>query len=147
VLFGVLPLLVLLLGGGGAGAYFFLFAPADPAASETGEHGDAEADDGEALFFDLPEILVNLNTGSKQASYLKLRVALEFHDPEATEKLEQLMPRIIDNFQVYLRELRREDLNGSAGIYRLKEELLIRVNSAVYPIKVRDVLFKEMLVQ
>ena len=54
---------------------------------------------------------------------------------------------MVDNFQVYLRELRVEDLRGSAGIYRLREELLARVNSAVRPTKVKDVLFKEMLVQ
>ena len=58
-----------------------------------------------------------------------------------------LSPRIIDNFQVYLRELRVEDLRGSAGIYRLREELLARVNNAVHPTKVKDVLFKDMLVQ
>jgi len=58
-----------------------------------------------------------------------------------------LLPRIIDNFQVYLRELRVGDLKGSAGIYRLREELLTRVNSAIAPSKVKGVLFKEMLVQ
>jgi flagellar protein FliL len=62
-------------------------------------------------------------------------------------RLQAVMPRVIDNFQVYLRELRVEDLRGSAGVYRLREELLVRVNSAAAPVKVRDVLFKEMLVQ
>jgi flagellar FliL protein len=57
------------------------------------------------------------------------------------------MPRIVDNFQIYLRELRVDDLRGSGGIYRLREELLARVNAAVAPVKVNDVLFKEMLVQ
>ena len=45
------------------------------------------------------------------------------------------------------RELRKEDLNGSQGVFRLKEELLMRINSSAAPIKVNDVLFKEMLVQ
>ena len=62
-------------------------------------------------------------------------------------RIEQLRPRIIDNFQVYLRELRIDDLRGSAGIYRLREELLARVNAAVYPARVEQVLFKEVLVQ
>ena len=39
-------------------------------------------------------------------------------------RIEAVMPRIVDNFQIYLRELRLEDLRGSAGIYRLREELL-----------------------
>ena len=62
-------------------------------------------------------------------------------------RLAAVMPRIIDNFQVYLRELRVEDLRGSGGIYRLREELLARVNAASAPVRVKDVLFKEMLVQ
>ena len=57
------------------------------------------------------------------------------------------MPRIVDQFQVYMRELRVEDLNGSAGMARLKEELLMRVNAAVAPTQVRDVLFQQMIVQ
>ena len=61
--------------------------------------------------------------------------------------MEKLLPRIIDRFQVYLRELRAEDISGSAGVYRLKEELLGRVNKAIEPAKVSDVLFREMLVQ
>ncbi|MFX9073467.1 flagellar basal body-associated FliL family protein, partial [Acinetobacter baumannii] len=60
---------------------------------------------------------------------------------------QQTLPRIIDNFQVYLRELRLDDLKGSAGMYRLREELLLRVNMAAQPVKIKDVLFKEMLVQ
>jgi flagellar protein FliL len=58
-----------------------------------------------------------------------------------------VMPRIVDSFQVYLRELRVEDLQGAAGVHLLREELLTRVNASVKPVKVNDVLFREMLVQ
>jgi flagellar protein FliL len=100
-----------------------------------------------AVFFDLPDLLVNLNTTGRKASFLKLSVSLELERSDDLARLQAVMPRIIDNFQVYLRELRVEDLRGSSGIYRLREELLTRVNTAVAPVKVRDVLFKEMLVQ
>jgi len=100
-----------------------------------------------AVFFDLPDLLVNLNTTGRKASFLKLSVSLELERADDLARLQAVMPRIIDNFQVYLRELRVEDLRGSSGIYRLREELLTRVNTAVAPIKVHDVLFKEMLVQ
>ena len=99
------------------------------------------------MFFDLPEILVNLNTGRRQSTYLKISIALELDNSDMLPRIESLLPRVIDNFQVYLRELRREDLSGSAGIFRLKEELLLRVNAALHPAQIRDVLFKEMLVQ
>jgi flagellar FliL protein len=57
------------------------------------------------------------------------------------------MPRIIDSAQVFLRELRLDDLQGSAGMLRLREELMRRINAAVSPVEVRDVLFKEIIVQ
>ena len=108
---------------------------------------DVPAKPSEVFYYDLPDLLVNLNTQGKQPRYLKLSVSLEILDEEMIPKLEKLLPRIIDRFQVYLRELRTEDISGSAGVYRLKEELLGRVNKAIEPAKVSDVLFREMLVQ
>lgn len=141
ILFIIIGVVLLLVLGGGGAAYFFLFA---------GKHHEEEVKPPPpkvTVFYDLPDILVNLNSSGRQASYLKLKVSLEHNDPLATPKLNELLPRIIDNFQIYLRELRPDDLVGSAGLYRLKEELLIRVNQAVAPIKINDVLFKEMLIQ
>ena len=99
------------------------------------------------VFFDLPDLLVNLNSTGRKASFLKISISLDLEDQTDTARIQAVMPRIIDNFQVYLRELRVEDLRGSGGIYRLREELLARVNAAASPVKVKDVLFKEMLVQ
>ena len=100
-----------------------------------------------SVFYDLPEMLVNLNSTGARASFLKITVSLEIARQEDIPRIREVLPRIMDNFQVYLRELRLDDLRGSAGMYRLREELLARVNAAVAPVKVRDVLFKEMLVQ
>ena len=140
IIVAAVVVLLLLVGGGGA-AYFFLFASGGEEAEVAPEAPKV------TVFYDLPDILVNLNSTGRQASYLKLKIALEHNDPLAVPKLNELLPRVIDNFQIYLRELRPDDLVGSAGLYRLKEELLIRVNQAVAPIKINDVLFKEMLNQ
>ncbi len=150
VLFIALPVLLLLIGGGAGG--YFLFAGGDETVAEgeaaaEGEEGEDGKPKGQVVFYDLPEMLVNLNSGGKRASYLKITVALELENAESVPKLEVIMPRVVHNFQVYLRELRLEDLKGSAGLLRLKEELLIRVQRAAGVIKVNDVLFKEMLVQ
>lgn len=144
VLIVVLPVVLLVLAG--VGAYFAGLL--DPLLG--GEsHGEVveNVPGGPTTFYDLPDMLVNLNTGGRKSSYLKISVSLELADSGDTEHLEQMMPRIVDSFQVYLRELRIEDLSGSAGLQRLREELLLRVNAAAYPAKVNDVLFKEMLVQ
>ena len=146
VLFIVLP--ILLLGGGAAGVYFSGLADSLLGIGEAGAEGEhAEAPPAPSVYLDLPELLVNLNTGSRKSSFLKMSVSLEMEDKATIERLNEVMPRIIDNFQVYLRELRIEDLSGSAGLERLREELLLRVNSAIRPALVTDVLFKEMLVQ
>ena len=100
-----------------------------------------------SVFYDLPDILVNLNTSGKRTSFLKLKVSLELAKQSDVPILESVLPRVVDNFQVYLRELRAEDLRGSAGLYRLREELLMRVRAAAKPADVKDVLFKEMLIQ
>jgi flagellar FliL protein len=148
--------LVVLLGLGGVTAAFFtglmqplidlVLGQAAETTAEAPQKQEVKAPET-VVFYELPELLVNLNTGGgRRASFLKLRVSLELERAEEIATIEKVMPRIIDNFQVYLRELRMEDLKGSAGVYRLREELLTRV-SAASPAKVRDVLFKEMLVQ
>jgi len=141
VLFVVLPLL--LLGGGGGAAFMMgLFG------GKAGETAEAKpAAPKPIIFVDLPEMLVNLNSSGRQQNYLKLKVALEVDDPAVPPKLNDVMPRVLDSFTVFLRELRVDDLSGSAGLYRVKEELLVRVAQAVQPLPVKDVLFKEMLVQ
>ena len=142
----------LILIGGGATAFLMMGGEEEHAEnSENAEEANLDEDGNPIVaaivFYDLPEMLVNMNTGSRQASYLKLRVSLELDDPLAIPQLEQLTPRVIDIFQVYLRELRLEDLDGSAGMFRLKEELLKRANASVAPIEVKDILFREMIVQ
>jgi flagellar FliL protein len=144
VLFVILPLL-LLGGGGGAAAYFMgLFggAKADQAAE-----AQAAAEAGPSTYYEMPEMLVNLVTTGKKPSYLKLKVSLELKDEEASKQIDAVLPRIVDSFQIYLRALRVDDLQGSAGILRLRQELLTRVADAAKPTEVHDVLFKEMLVQ
>lgn len=101
----------------------------------------------QAVFYDMEEFVVNLNVGSKRPSFLKMTVSLEVAGELQIPIIEKNMPRVRDSFQIYLRELRQEDLQGSAGLYRLREELLLRVNKVVYPAKVNDILFKEVLVQ
>lgn len=99
------------------------------------------------FFYDLPNLIVNLKDSGRRPSFLKLAVSLELGSEEDVPLIEQIMPRIIDNFQVYLRELRVEDLRGSQGLLRLREELLRRVTIAARPTEVRDILFREMLIQ
>lgn len=148
VLFFILPVILVL--GTAAGVYFsgaangLLGKKQDKAAAEKAKLAEQRA---HAVFFDLPELLVNLNSPSGRTHFLKISISLELPAGANVKQLQMVLPRIIDSFQVYLRELRVSDLSGSAGMYRLREDLLRRVNEAAAPVKINDVLFKEMLVQ
>lgn len=144
---GKLPLIigavvVLLLAGGG-GAYFMgLFG-----GGATPEEGSAAVEEKPSVYFDMPEMVVNLASGRQRAQYLKLKVALEADSQANIDALQPKLPRIQDMFQIYLREMRRSDLEGSAAVYRLKQELMRRINIAIYPAKIKRVLFKEIIIQ
>lgn len=111
-----------------------------------GKEGGKKGEGG-PIFFDMGEVVVNLQTDGKRQVFLKLVIQLELEAEEDKATIEKIKPRIIDNFQTYLRELRLDDLRGSAGLYRLREELLFRVTEAAQPVKVKDVLIQQMLVQ
>lgn len=159
ILLVVLPLLV--LAGAGAGLYFSGFldkwikpAPVEgehAAVPAEGEHAPAEGEHGVptagAQFLKIPDMTVNLNSEDGTPRYLRLSVQLELKNGIDLQAVEKVMPRVVDQFQTYLRELRVRDLRGSAGIYRLQAELLARVNQAAYPVEVQDVLFQEILIQ
>ncbi len=132
---------LLLLAGGGWATWHFVFAK-PPAEAKPANAPKP------AVFVDLPELLVNLsNPGGERTQYLKIKVVLELADQAMVAQIQPVMPRVMDAFQTYLRELRTTDLDGSAGLYRLKEELTRRVNAAIAPARITAVLFKEIVVQ
>ena len=173
LLFIVIPAALLVLGGGG-GAAFFLMQPkaeaaeGDHAPEKKGGHAKTEKKDGghgaaaggEAdpalgvisegpdgvTFYTLPDILVNIQAPDGRPTFLKLKLTLEMHDASVAEHLQAEMPRMQDMFQGFLRELRPEDLAGSAGSFQLRAEILRRVNLIAAPGKVDAVLIEEMLV-
>jgi flagellar FliL protein len=174
VLFVILPVLLLL--GAGGGAAFFLLKPKAELHADAGEHakdghdkdkkkkkddhskggkGDGKADpnapvvtEGDGVYYvALPQMLVNFSTNDGQPAFLKLKVTLEAPDEEVAHAVAPELPRIMDQFQGFLRELRMDDISGSAGTARLRLELLRRVNLAIAPSQMNAVLIEEMLVQ
>ena len=141
-----IPVLLLALG---AGLWFTGILPgllgmSHPAAAE--EHVK-EAGPHVPIFVELPEMVANLNAPGRRASFVKLKAKVELARAEDQAGFTAAQPRVVDLFQTYLREMRPEELRGSAGTYRLREELVTRANIAVAPARVVDVLFTELLVQ
>ena len=132
---------IVALGAAGGGYYFFFGHNTETAAAEPVVKPP--------IFVDMPDVLVNLSSsgGTERTQYLKVKIALELPDEKVQAQIQPVMPRLLDAFQTYLRELRPTDLDGSAGLYRLKEELTRRVDAAIAPNKINAVLFKEIVVQ
>lgn len=153
VLFIILPLL--LLGGGGAAAWMLLFKEEPKKEDAHAAEGEAPAEEEAAaeeeghvpVFVELPKMQANLIMTGKKQPFMVTTMVLEVGSPEEQKIVEEVQPRIENEIVTYLRSLRPEDVQGAAGLQRLREELLLRVKEAAKPAKVKDILFKEMLVQ
>ncbi|WP_332684964.1 flagellar basal body-associated protein FliL [Bosea sp. (in: a-proteobacteria)] len=137
---------VALLALGGGGWFFFL---KKPSAEQVAAAEAAAAAKKPVAFVEMKDMMIGISAGGQQdrQPIVKIKVVLEIADAKVSEQIKPLLPRVEDAFQVFMRELRPSDLEGSAGMYRLKEELLRRVNVTVHPAKVDAVLFKELLIQ
>lgn len=145
--------LIMIVGGvvmlaalGGGGWFFFLKKPSAEqiAAAEAAKNAKKPVS-----FIEMKDMMIGITGGPQQdrQPIIKIKVVLETADAKVSDEIKPLLPRVEDAFQVFMRELRPSDLEGSAGMYRLKEELLRRVNVTVFPAKIDAVLFKELLVQ
>ncbi|MDC9700718.1 MAG: flagellar basal body-associated FliL family protein [Alphaproteobacteria bacterium] len=136
---GIGLLLLLSIGGG----VFWYFSSSDGDNDEQQEKAEIKP----VFFFPLPQMVVNITGSGQSKRYLRVKITLELYEEEAMTKVSPLLPRVQDVLTVYLRELRVSDLEGSASIYRLRDELKKRVSLTVYPVKIKSLLFKELLVQ
>lgn len=103
---------------------------------------------GNPCYYAMPKLVVNLaSTGSSRAVMMELELSLESSTPSSFNRVPELMPRLKDALNSFLRELRVEDLNGSGGTYNLRRELLKRFNTVLDPKKIDAVLIEGMLIQ
>lgn len=135
----------LLLGGAGAGAWFsgLLGGGSGPDATPAAEAPVSRV----PVFVEVPDITTNLAAPGRRAVFIRMKARLEVNGQQDAAAVTAAMPRIIDLFQTYLREMRPEELRGSAGTQRLREELVARANLVAAPARVVDVLFQEIIVQ
>jgi flagellar protein FliL len=148
---------VLLLGGGGGAAMMLSggSAKAETAAEGHGEEAPAEAEgghgggDGKAkeAFVDVPAMVVNLRSPDGASRFLKIHFMIVPGPKGSAETLKDKLPLILDAYQPFLRELRPEDLAGSAAVFRIKEEMLVRATEVSGPGMVKDILIQDLVQQ
>lgn len=144
----IIVVALIILGGGGFAAYMMLAGGEEHVEEVVEEVVDDKPPSPENIVnYDFPELLVNLRGEKSKRRFLKATIILELGAPESVPIIEKLTPRITDSFQVYLRELRLDDIDGAGGMDRLREEMMTRVNKITDPIKVYNILFKQFLIQ
>jgi flagellar FliL protein len=102
----------------------------------------------EVAVVDVPEFTVNLlsedeNTGH----FMKIKLAVELARKTDVESVNLLLPRLQDDWNTFLRQLRPGDMQGSAALQRLKEGLMRRAIQSLAPVPVKAVYIRELLVQ
>lgn len=133
----------LLLTGGGGAAYAFLGG----GAAAEGEAAEETAGDEAPVFVDVPPMVVNLRSPDGAARFVKLHFMLVPGPEGEAAALEKKLPLLLDAYQPFLRELRPEDLAGSAAVFRVKEELLVRAHDVLGEGQVKDVLIQDLIQQ
>src|SRR5690606_9188999 len=120
---------VLVLGGGGAAAFLLVKTRGVEHAEANEGHGKAKGGRGaeatgeavpgangtmimhgdDVVFVTLPEMLVNITGPEGRPAYLKLKLTLEAPDDATVAALGEHTPRVTDQFNGFLRELRTDD--------------------------------------
>jgi flagellar basal body-associated protein FliL len=97
------------------------------------------------IFYDLPELLLDIRAPGSSRALLKLRLTVELETERDISLVQRASPHILDAFITTLRSMPLDDLEGR-GLQRMQRELLEIVRTRSAPAKIRGVLFKEMMV-
>jgi flagellar FliL protein len=136
---------IVFIVGGISVAYFAgAFDPLLRAANDKVELMDFETASGpQDTVMELPEMLVNLDALNGVGAFLKLKVSLELRSKADVASVERVLPRLLDEFNIYLSRMRVDEIKNGNGLHRVRAELKNRATQTVGPI-VNDVLFAEI---
>ena len=145
---------VLLLGGGGAAmmlsggsAKAEIAVDGHEAAAPEAAGGHGGEAEGKEAFVDVPAMVVNLRSPDGASRFLKLHFMIVPGAKGTPDSIKEKLPLILDAYQPFLRELRPEDLAGSAAVFRIKEEMLVRATDLAGPGMVKDILIQDLVQQ
>lgn len=142
-----LPLIlgvVLALAGGGGG---FMAVQSGLLQGGDEEEKIEEVEEAEALpalaFVPMETLVINLPE-SARAKHLLFTAQLEV-EPAYTQEVTDLMPRIVDVLNGYLRAVQLSELEDPTALIRLRAQMLRRVQVVVGEGRVKDILIMEFV--
>ncbi len=106
-------------------------------AAENGKETDSYT-----IFYDLPEVDVRLRNVPGKDQVVKIKLSIELSKMEDITIIEALSAKLTDAVIAHTIELMPEEIDGSEGIYWLREELLYRMNLIAAPVKISNLNFK-----
>lgn len=138
--------LVLALVGGGGG--FFVMSSGMLSGGDTTDSKEeepvAEAVELPSVgFVEVPPLVVSLGPNA-QAAHLRFRASLEVPN-EHVDDVTNIMPRVQDVLNGYLRALDPSDLEAPGALIRLRGQMLRRVQLVVGKERIRDLLVLEFV--
>ena len=143
--------IVAALALGGGGFYAVYSGILDPmtlvggSGGDGGEHGKEGAASvlGDVAFVAMEPIMISLPPGS-DAKHLRFAGQIEVA-PEHATAVAQLMPRVLDVLNTYLRAVEVKDLEDPAALARLRAQMLRRIQVVTGEGRVRDLLVTEFV--
>ena len=107
------------------------------------EHGEAIPPLGPISFLPLDPIVVNL-PDSFEERHLSMKASLELA-PGTESEVQQLLPRVSDILNTYLRALQPSDFDNPTMLDRLRSQMLHRIQLVTGEGRVRDLLIAEFV--
>jgi len=138
--------LVAAAGGGGFVGYKKFYAGAAQAAPEAKADVDAPPpDDAKYTLVKIDNLVANLAPGSK-SRMVRVSVVVPVVEASSTRKNGDTEDALREAFLTHLRAVDAADLEGAAGMQRLKDALLSRAKDAVGRNAVKEVLIRDFVV-
>lgn len=139
--------LVLAVAGAGAGFYAvqsgLLFAAESPADDHPKDEPAKVSDIPDVAYVPIEPLVISLGQGQGR-SHLRFRAQLEVGSAYQGE-VEQLLPRVVDVLNSYLRALEIHDLEDSSALVRLRAQMLRRIQIVTGGERVNDLLIMEFV--
>jgi len=98
------------------------------------------------LMFPLEPFIINL-ANSKGNKFLKLQVSLELSSPKVRKEVNENIQKISDSILILLSSKSFEDIYSVRGKFKLKDEIISRVNRFLVLGHVEEAYFKEFVIQ
>ena len=138
----IIAAVVLVLAGAGTGLYFMGFFTVHKSYETSMQLP------GAPVYYEMKTMTVNLKPSAQRARpFIRLTLQVELQGESAKKAFIDNETKIVDTMQTHLRGVQYEELNGTEGTERLREDLTIIINRIIQPERAITVLYKDIFMR